>query len=85
MRTTIRLDQDLLRRAKMRAVESHRTLTSIIEEALRTSLMPRLSSTSLPPLHIVPFRGKGTRRGVDLTKTSTLLAAEDEARYRPRR
>ena len=34
MRTTIRLREDLLRRAKKRAAEEGRTLTSLIEEGL---------------------------------------------------
>lgn len=38
MRTTIRLPDDLLRRAKRRASEQGRTLTSLVEEGLKLAL-----------------------------------------------
>jgi hypothetical protein len=37
-RTTVRLPEELLRRAKIRAAEEGRTLTSLIEDGLRTVL-----------------------------------------------
>jgi len=40
MRTTLDLSDALLRGAKRRAAEEGRTLTSVIEEALRDSLVP---------------------------------------------
>ena len=41
MKTTINLDDELLRRAKRHAAEQGRTLTSVLEEALREMLTPR--------------------------------------------
>lgn len=41
MRTTIRLDDELLARAKAHAARSGRTLTAVIEDALRAALAPR--------------------------------------------
>jgi predicted transcriptional regulator len=41
MRTTLDIDDALLRKAKARARQTHRTLTGIIEEALRQTLMDR--------------------------------------------
>ena len=38
MRTTIRLPDDLLRRARKKAADDGRTLTSLVEEGLRTVL-----------------------------------------------
>jgi predicted transcriptional regulator len=38
MRTTVRLRDDLLKRAKRRAAAEGRTLTSIIEEGVATDL-----------------------------------------------
>lgn len=38
MRTTIDLDQALLRQARKRALESHRTLSQVMEEAMRRFL-----------------------------------------------
>lgn len=51
-RTTIRLPQELLSRAKRKAVAEHRTLTSLIEERLRllVSEHPKGIKTSVPCL-----------------------------------
>lgn len=38
MRTTVRLDEDLLRAAKIKAAQEGRTLTSLLEEGLRRVL-----------------------------------------------
>ena len=38
MRTTVDIDQALLRQVRKRALESHRTLSQVMEEALRRSL-----------------------------------------------
>jgi hypothetical protein len=38
MRTTVRLSEELLRKAKKKAAEKGKTLTSLIEEGLRTVL-----------------------------------------------
>ena len=85
MRTTVRLDGELLRRAKLQAVETRRTLTAVIEEALRHSLSRRHGPTRYPPLRIVPFKGTGTRSGINPIKTSGLFAAEDEEKFHARR
>jgi predicted DNA binding CopG/RHH family protein len=43
MRTTVRLRDDLLERAKKRAAEEGRTLTSLIEEGLTLALAVNIS------------------------------------------
>ena len=76
MRTTIRLDDDLLRAAKRRAVETDRTLTSVIEDALRVALMreaPRGDRRSLPT-----FKGTGLQAGVDLDDSAGLLELTED-------
>jgi predicted transcriptional regulator len=50
MRTTIRLDENLLAEAKRYAAESGRTLTTVIEDALRTSLARRTRRSPKKPL-----------------------------------
>jgi hypothetical protein len=81
MRTTIRLDDDLLARAKRAAVERGTTLTALIEDALRRALAPetveRRRRVSLPT-----FRGDGLQPGVDLDDTASLLDLMDEPRAR---
>ena len=72
MRTTIRLDDDLLRAAKRRAVETDRTLTAVIEDALRAALAVRAERTGERP-GLPTFEGGGLQRGVDLDDTASLL------------
>jgi hypothetical protein len=76
MRTTIRLDDQLLRDAKKAAVESGRTLTSLIEDALRLALTVR---GSVEPIEELPvFHGSGLRPGVDLADSAGLEAIMNE-------
>lgn len=75
MRTTIRVDEQLLRDAKAHAARTGRTLTAVIEDALRASLQ----RTQLAPAEDVappvfrPRRRRGLQPGVDLSDSSTLL------------
>ena len=79
MRTTIRLDDPLLREAKREASRSGMTLTAIIEEALRerlartASVAERRSRARLPT-----FRGQGLAPGVDLDDSVALLDLMNE-------
>ncbi len=41
MKTTLNLDDDLLRRAKSSALAAGKTLTAFVEDALRAQLTPR--------------------------------------------
>ena len=77
MRTTIRLDDDLLARAKRAAVERGTTLTALIEDALRRALAPEPTRTRRP-VSLPTFRGDGLQPGVDLDDTSSLLDLMDE-------
>ncbi|MBA3698262.1 MAG: hypothetical protein H0W78_05375 [Planctomycetes bacterium] len=57
MRTTIDLDQALLRLARKRALESHRTLSQVMEEALRAGLATK--ATSVTPVDLPVINGQG--------------------------
>ena len=63
MKTTINIAEDLLEKAKSKAIEENKTLRTVIEEALRI----RLSEG--PPrrfrLRRHPFKGKGLQRGIE--------------------
>ena len=67
----MRLPEDLLRRAKKRAVEQGRTLTSLLEEGLQVVLAKsqRRTRVRLP----VSKASGGTLPGVDLNRSSDLL------------
>lgn len=73
MRTTVRLSEELLRKAKKKAAEKGRTLTSLIEEGLRIVLadsgrLRRRDHVELP----VSAASGGTLPGVDLNRSSDL-------------
>jgi len=73
MRTTIRLDEHLLRQAKQHALASGKTLTAVLEQALRESLTRRTAAALHEPLQLNTFRGGGVRPGVDLDDSASLL------------
>lgn len=81
MRTTIRLDDDLLRAAKRAAVERGTTLTAVIEDALRRALAPG-AVASHEEVELPTFRGDGLQPGVDLDDSASLLDLMDEPRAR---
>jgi hypothetical protein len=76
MRTTVRLDDDLLRRAKREALERGTTLTAVIEDALRRALAPGAVVAS-EDVELPTFRGDGLQPGVDLDDTASLLDLMD--------
>jgi hypothetical protein len=73
MRTTVRLDDELLAEVKQQAVRSGSTLTSTIEQALREMLQRRHEMRSLPPVEIPTWGHGGLRPGVDLDNSAALL------------
>lgn len=78
VRTTIRLRDDLLERAKKRAADEKRTLTSIVEEGVALVLAkprrPRGRRVELP----VSRASGGTMPGVDLSRASDLEALMED-------
>jgi hypothetical protein len=79
MRTTIRLDDDLLRDAKSYAAATGRTLTAVIEDALRETLSRRRERGSRPRVKLKTVGRSGTQPGVDLDDGSALLDLMDRA------
>ena len=77
MRTTIRIDDDLLRLLKERAATTGRSMGALIEDAVRASLV-RVddSDTEVEPLTV--FGGSGALPGVDLTSSAALAELMDE-------
>lgn len=77
-RTTVRLPEDLLKRAKRKAAAEGRTLTSLIEDGLRLVVTESRKSTKgkrLPPP--VSTATGGPMPGVDITNFSALQEMED--------
>ena len=80
MRTTIRLDDELLRAAKRRAVETGQTLTAVIEDALRQALARRTSGGPSSRVELPVARGGGVLQpGVDLDDSASLLELMETA------
>ena len=85
MRTTVRVDDDLMRRAKAFAAENGKTLTEIMEAALREKLAraeaARAASTGSGGKRrkLPTFSGSGLQPGVDLHDTASLLDLMDRA------
>ena len=71
MRTTIRLDDALLREAKAVAARTDRTLTRLIEDALREALARR-AATDRHRVELPTFAGR-VRPGVNLDSMSDVL------------
>ncbi|MFD6160326.1 type II toxin-antitoxin system VapB family antitoxin [Nocardia sp. NPDC060256] len=86
MRTTLDLDDALLRAAKQRAARDGRTLTSLIEEALRM-LLEELTERDTAKMDIAlpTYGGDGLQVGVNFGDWKTVRDAdyeEDDARLR---
>jgi hypothetical protein len=77
-RTTIRMRDELLRRAKRRAADEQRSLTSLIEEGV-SLVLARPSGRPRAPIEIPISRASGgLLPGVDLNHSAALEAAMDE-------
>jgi hypothetical protein len=73
MRTTIRLNDDLLRDAKVEAAKSGRTLTQLIEDALREKIARSRQPGRKKRVVLHTVSGSGVRPGVDLNDSAALL------------
>ncbi|MDY7028391.1 MAG: ribbon-helix-helix protein, CopG family [Spirochaetota bacterium] len=80
MRTTIRMQDQLLREAKKRAAQQNRSLTAFIEEAVREKLLNTAGEEAAEPspaYRLITFKGEGTRPGIDLDNSASLYDAMD--------
>ncbi len=80
MRTTIRLNDHLLREAKARAARAGRSLNEFIEDAVRSAVLNDRQPSG--HAHDIPvFRGgRGLRPGVDLDSNAALMDLLDDDR-----
>jgi len=79
MRTTLDLDDALMRAAKRRAAETGRTLTTLVETALR-ELLRRESAANDQPFRLDwPTVAGGAQPGVDLDDRDDLLRRMEES------
>lgn len=79
MRTTVRLDDTLLRQAKKLAAETGQSLTAVIEAALREVVGRRAASSTRKEKIVFPiFKGRSLRPGFDLDNSAALLNVMEE-------
>jgi hypothetical protein len=72
MRTTIRLDDALLREAKAKAARAGRSLNDFIADAVRLAVRSTARSANTPDIPV--FKGgRGLRAGVNLDSNAALL------------
>lgn len=78
MRTTLVLDDDLLRRAKIRAAQQSVTVSDVVNNALRQTLQEEVADA--PPFRLVTY---GRRvRAADHTPADFAAVLEDDDRMR---
>jgi hypothetical protein len=77
MRTTVKIADELLASAKLRAKERGKTLGELVEDGLRRELAVDYASADRPPVPI--FRGgTGSAPGLDLTSNRAIYEFLDE-------
>jgi hypothetical protein len=80
MRTTLTIDDALLADFKQIAARTHRSLSGVIQDALREALAARAARGPQAALDLPVFRGGGgVLPGVDLDSNAALLDLVDEA------
>lgn len=73
MRTTVRLDDQLLKEAKLRAAASGKTMSEVLEEAIRRGFTTTEPLPARRYLKLRSFKGTGTMPGVDIYDSAALL------------
>ncbi|NIM02187.1 MAG: DUF2191 domain-containing protein [Acidobacteria bacterium] len=73
MRTTVRLDDQLFRSAKAHAARTGRTLTALLEDALRALMAVENRGRERRPQPLITYGEGGVQPGVDLDNTADLL------------
>ena len=73
MRTTLYIDDGLLRKIKKTATSEGQTFTAFTENALREALARRAAQKKTQPAKLNTFKGTGLLPGVDLNDSAALL------------
>ncbi len=73
MRTTIRLDHQLLEKTKQYALTKGTTFSAVVEYALREKLMAGSVSNKNKKVKLKTVSGQGVNRGVDLDDSAAML------------
>jgi len=77
MRTTVRMDDVLFRKLKAHAALTGRSMTAVIEDALRSYLNSSSPRPKRKRVTLTTVGGKGLQPGVDLDNSASLLDLMD--------
>jgi hypothetical protein len=77
MRTTIDLEEDTLRRAKIVAAQHGMTLSQLVDDAVK-AVLDRAATPAGPRVELPVFHGGGLRPGVDLSDSAGLADVMDD-------
>ena len=77
MRTTLTIADDLLSEAKRRAARTHRTVSEVVEDAMREAFAQRATGRTRRPVDL-PTSPGGPRRGVDLDDNVAVREVAEE-------
>jgi hypothetical protein len=77
MRTTVNIDDRLLKQARLAATRSGRSLGDLVDDGLRL-LLARASAQDAQSVELPTFGGSGLRPGVDLEDKAALVELLDE-------
>ena len=78
MRTTVRLDEELLAEVKRHAADEGMTMTQVLDQALREMLARKRELAGRERVPLPSFTGKGLQPGVDLDDGAALLEVMDQ-------
>jgi Ribbon-helix-helix protein, copG family len=78
MRTTLRLDDQLLAEVKKLAIDTGRTFTQVVEDSLRVALAQSRAKRASKPIKLHTCGAGGLQPGVDLSNNAALLDLMDE-------
>ena len=78
MRTTVRLDDQLLKEAKKYALENGCTLTQLLEQSLRETLSRSKNQHKIRRVALKTTGIGGTQPGIDLDDSASLLDVMEE-------
>ena len=78
MRTSIEIDDDILYEAKKFALDSKKSLGTIVEDALRVMIIKKNSPANKKHVSLVTSGGSGLNHGIDLDNNKLLLDIMDD-------
>jgi predicted transcriptional regulator len=73
VKTTLHIDDAVLRDLKVLAARTDRTMTGLVEEAVADLVRRSKQARASRAFRLVTFKGRGRKAGVDIDDTSALL------------